>query len=721
MKHLSLFALLVVFAPLSAQPGVIAPGDNLVVEGVPKIPAALAKKVGRYTEFRAATLVDWHPTKREMLISTRFGDTAQIHEVKMPGGARTQLTFFADSVAGATYPPHTGDYFIFSKGSGGNERFQLYRYDRKTGNVTLLTDGKSRNGGVRFANKGDRMVYTSTRRNGADNDFYVMDPLDFKTNKLLLENKGGGWMPLDWSPDDQKILFGEYISINESHVWELDIASGDKKRLNTPGKGAVAFAAARYAKDGKGIYVITDKDSEFRRLAYWEPAGATLKVLTSDIKWDVESFALSPNGAHIAFIVNEDGIDRLHFLATEPGGPFPKVKPPGSIVGIRWHSDSKHLGFNLVSARSPTDIYSINIETKKVERWTASETGGLVTKDFAEPELIRWRSFDDRTISGFLYAPPVKFKGKRPVVIDIHGGPESQFQPTFLTRRNYFLNEMGVVLIFPNVRGSSGYGKTFLTLDNGFKREDSYKDIGALLDWIAKRPDLDADRIMVTGGSYGGFMTLAVATNYPERIRCAVDIVGVSNLVTLLENTEPYRRDLRRAEYGDERDPKMREFMLKIAPVNNADKIKKPLFVVQGKNDPRVPLSESEQMVAAVRKTGTPVWYLMAKDEGHGFAKKKNADFQFYATVLFMEQYLLDGLNTPAARIQVQPSAAVWYNPGKAFVEEVPWQLSVRFPAWTPTWKNIGGTCIIASSSMAAISCKGNCRQILVCPFESDA
>ncbi|MCI0380528.1 MAG: prolyl oligopeptidase family serine peptidase, partial [Gemmataceae bacterium] len=221
------------------------------------------------------------------------------------------------------------------------------------------------------------------------------------------------------------------------------------------------------------------------------------------------------------------------------------------------------------------------------------------------------------------------------------GGPESQFRPGFLARYNYLLNELGVALIFPNIRGSSGYGKTFLTLDNGFLREDSYKDIEALLDWIATRPDLDADRVLVTGGSYGGHMTLAVATYYPERMRCAIDVVGMSNLVSFLENTESYRRDLRRAEYGDERDPKMRKFMETIAPLNNAHKIKKPLFIVQGKNDPRVPLIESEQMVATLKKQGTPVWYLMAEDEGHGFAKKKNADFQFYASVMFVREFLL--------------------------------------------------------------------------------
>ena len=227
-------------------------------------------------------------------------------------------------------------------------------------------------------------------------------------------------------------------------------------------------------------------------------------------------------------------------------------------------------------------------------------------------------------------------------MIVIHGGPEGQFRPVYLGRTNYYLNELGVSVLYPNVRGSSGYGKTFLDLDNGFKREDSYRDISALLDWIAAQPDLDAERVMVTGGSYGGHMTLALAVRENERIRCSLDIVGMSNLVTFLENTEAYRQDLRRVEYGDERDPEMRAFLERIAPLNHAQKITKPLFIVQGKNDPRVPYTEALQMAATVRANDTPVWFLMANDEGHGFAKKSNADFLFYSTIAFVQQYLLN-------------------------------------------------------------------------------
>jgi len=300
------------------------------------------------------------------------------------------------------------------------------------------------------------------------------------------------------------------------------------------------------------------------------------------------------------------------------------------------------LAFTMETARSSADVYTLDVASGSVDRWTTSELGGLNAEKFSQPELVSWKSFDGREITGFLYRPDAsRFPSKRPVSIEIHGGPEGQARPDFLGPWNYLLNELGVAILLPNIRGSSGYGKTYLQLDNGFLREGSYKDIGALLDWIRTRPELDADRIVVGGGSYGGHMTLAVAYLYSDRIRCAVDVVGPSNLVTFLEHTSGYRRDLRRVEYGDERDPKMRAFLEKIAPANNAEKIRKPLFVIQGANDPRVPLSESEQMVARIRQVGTPVWYLMAKDEGHGFAKKANRDYQFYATVEFMKEYLL--------------------------------------------------------------------------------
>jgi dipeptidyl aminopeptidase/acylaminoacyl peptidase len=625
------------------KPAVIKPGDNLVTDGLPEIPAAVAEAVGRYTEFRSAALASWHPTKREMLIQTRFGDTPQIHEVRFPLGARRQLTFFPDRVGNASWPRRSSDYIVFTKDQGGDEFSQIHRLDLATGDVRMLTSGgRSQNDLGPWSHQGDRLAFGSTRRNGADRDIYVMDPKDPASARLLLEVKGGGWAPADWSPDDKKLAVLEFISVNESYVWLVDVATSEKTLVTPKGGEPVAYGGARFSADGKGVYVTTDKDSEFQRLGYLELGSGSQRYLTSHLSWDVDSFALSPDGRTIAFVTNEEGLDVLHLLDTASGKekPAPRL-PVGLVVALEWHNNGRDLGLSLSSARSPVDCYSLDVATGRLERWTESETGGLNAASFSEPELVRWKSFDGRTISGFLYKPGPRFSGPRPVIINIHGGPEGQARPGFLGRGNFYMDELGVAVIYPNVRGSTGFGKSFVKLDNGVLREDSVKDVGALIDWIATRPDLDASRVMVTGGSYGGYMTLAVATHYDAKLRCALDVVGISNFVTFLQNTESYRRDLRRVEYGDERDPAMKEHLLRISPATSAAKITKPLFVVQGRNDPRVPYTESEQMVATVKRNRGPVWYLLASDEGHGFAKKKNQDFQLYATVAFIQEYLL--------------------------------------------------------------------------------
>jgi len=626
----------------SASPATLTPGDNLIIQGIPPIPITIAERANRYTEFRSAAVFSWHPRRREMLIGTRFADTVQVHEVKMPGGARKQLTFFPDRVSGAAYHPHLGDYFVLNKDVGGGEWFQFYRFDPASGDVTLLTDGQSRNLGDVWSNRGDRIAYSSTRRNRADLDFYVMNPADKSTDHLLVQNQGGGWQIADWSPDDKKLLAVEEISVNESYLWIADIGSGQKTLLTPKGGPKIAYSPIGFSSDGHGIYVTSDRDSEFQRIAYIDLAGKEPRYLT-DHPWDVESAHLSFDRHMLAYTVNENGLSTLHVLnlATGKTPSLPKI-PAGIIAGLVWHENNQDLAFSLNSARSPLDAYSVNIKTGKLDRWTTSETGGLNADTFVEPQLVKWKSFDGREISGWLYLPAAgKFPGKRPVIVNIHGGPEGQARPIYQGRNNYFLNEMGIAILFPNIRGSVGYGKTFVALDNGFKREDSYKDIEALLGWIKQQPSLDGDRIMITGGSYGGHMTLAIATRYNDLITCSVDVVGMSSLVTFLEHTEPYRRDLRRVEYGDERDPKMREFLEKIAPMNHVKDLKKPIFIVAGANDPRVPKSEADQMVSALQQQGTPVRYLAAKDEGHGFAKKKNADFQFYATISFVSKYLL--------------------------------------------------------------------------------
>jgi dipeptidyl aminopeptidase/acylaminoacyl peptidase len=634
----------------------LTPGDNLVLENIPPIPTKTAQGTLRYGEYRASTLFGWHPTRREMLIGTRFGDTVQVHAVSMPGGARRQLTFFPDRVLAAQFLPD-GNSFVFQKDTGGGEWYQIYRCNLATGATTLLTDGHSRNDDYLLAHHDTRLVYTSTQRNNKDSDLWIVDASDSSepapAAHMLLQVDGGGWAPLAWSYDNRRLLVRQYLSINESYLWLVDAVTGEKQALLPPSAKAkpgetIAYSSAVFSKDGKGIYVLTDQEGEFRRLAYIDLASMQPRFLTSAIPWDVDGMTASEDGRHIAFVANENGYSKLYLLDTARSSyrALSNV-PAGVISNLRFHLNGHDLGFAISSARSPSDAYSIDIRSGRLERWTEGETGGLNAANFAEPSLFKWKSFDGLELSGFLYLPDgARFPGRRPVMVEIHGGPESQFRPAYGGRDNYLIDELGVAIVAPNVRGSSGYGKSFLKLDNGYHRDDTYRDIDTLLDWIGRQPQLDPSRIMIAGGSYGGHMTWAVAAFYNERIRCAMPVVGMSNLVTFLEHTEAYRRDLRRAEYGDERDPVMRAYLESIAPINHLDAMHKPMFAVVGKNDPRVPWTESRQIIDKLEAQGTPTWFLMANDEGHGYVKQKNRDFLFDAEVLFIEQCLLNGMPT---------------------------------------------------------------------------
>lgn len=618
--------------------------ENLVAEGVPPVSPELKADIGRYLEFRGALFQGWHPQRREMLICTRFADALQLHQVKMPGGARRQLTFAAEPISSSTWQPRQGRYIFFEQDVGGGEFYQFYRLDPATGQISLLTDGTSRNDSPCFSRSGQWLAYTSTRRNGRDADVYVMDPADPKTDQLVCELSGGGWGVLDWSDDERRLLLLERISINQSRLYLFD-RQGRTKTLLTPDEAEpVAYGQACFAPDGQSLFLTSDRGSEFVRLMKMDLATRALSPFGPAISWDAEEFELSPDGRTLALVTNEDGASRLRLLDAATGQELKSPSLPLGVVShLSWHENSRDVGFSLSSARSPLDAYSVEAVTGELTRWTESETGGMDVAGFVEPELVRVKSFDGLAVSGFLYRPdPKKFPGRRPVIVSPHGGPEAQSRPMFQGRNNYYLNELGVAVLYPNIRGSAGYGKTFLALDNGFKREDSVRDMAAVFDWIAQDPALDPGRIAVMGGSYGGYMTLACLVHYSDRLRCGVDSVGISNFLSFLKNTQDYRRDLRRVEYGDERDPAMAEYLQRISPLTNVGKITRPLFVVQGKNDPRVPVTEAEQMVQAIRNRGGAVWYLMAQDEGHGFKKKKNADFLFFSTVQFFRQYLLE-------------------------------------------------------------------------------
>ena len=572
MKRALIFLALLIPNPAIPSPPPVP--ENLVVEGVPEIPAELKTDAGRYLEFRSAVFQGWHPQRLEMLITTRFAETPQLHLLKAPGGARRQLTFQSEPVSGGGFRPKTGECIIFGQDTGGGEAYQLYRYDPSTGRITLLTDGKSRNTGALFSHDGRLLAFTSTVRNGTDNDIWVLDPDKPAERRMACEVQGGGWGLSDWSPDGSQLLLTEFLSANESKLWLCDVKTGKRERLTPEKEEPVSREGAAFSKDGREIFLASNEGGEFKQLGRMALTERKFEPMTKDIPWDVESLALSPCGEKIAFTTNEDGISVLHVIVTEPQGGLEEAVVPqlprGVITGLEWHENNQDVGFSMTGARSPAEAWSLDAITFKLTRWTDSETGGLDASTFVEPELVKLKSFDGVSISGFFYVPDAtKFPGKRPVLINIHGGPEGQSRPVFQARNNYYLDELGIAILYPNVRGSDGYGKTFLALDNGFKREDSVKDIGAFLDFIATHDRLDAARAGVIGGSYGGYMVLACMTHFGDRLRCGCDIVGISNFLTFLANTSGYRRDLRRVEYGDERDPKMQAHLQAISPLTN--------------------------------------------------------------------------------------------------------------------------------------------------------
>jgi dipeptidyl aminopeptidase/acylaminoacyl peptidase len=358
----------------------------------------------------------------------------------------------------------------------------------------------------------------------------------------------------------------------------------------------------------------------------------------------VEDYDLSPDGGSVVFTVNEGGLGTVKMLniATGQISAGPSL-PVGYASGPKFNADGTMVGFTFTAATSPADAYAFEVASRNVTRWTTAEVGGMDTAAFVEPLLFDYPNADGMDIPAFVYRP--EGAGPHPVIVSIHGGPEGQSRPWFSSTYQYWAKELGAAVVVPNVRGSSGYGKTYVGLDNGLSRKKSVEDIGALLDWIEQQDDLDSERVVVFGGSYGGYMVLASMIDYGDRLAGGINIVGISDFRTFLENTQDYRRDLRRAEYGDERDPEIAAFFEAISPLGNADKINKPIFIIQGFNDPRVPYTEAEQILAAVRENGGVAWYLMAMDEGHGFRKKGNRDFQREAETLFLTEVL--GLAVP--------------------------------------------------------------------------
>lgn len=609
----------------------------ITAERVPALPITLAERARPYLESRGAGFAGWDQKHRAILINTRFANTSQLHKLATPMGARTQISFEAEPVAGG-YAPKAGDVLVVGKDRGGDEYYQLYTL--ADGRLTLLTDGKSRNSPGAWSADGQMLGFSSTRRNGADNDLYVMDPRNPASARMVAEVKGGGWGIAGFSPDKRTAYVVEYKSVQDSDPYRLDLASGRLTPIGDPAR-AVSYGGLEVAPNG-ALWVTSDEGSEFQRLGRLDPETGVFTPVTKEA-WDVDSFDISPDGRTIAYVVNEAGSHRMRVMDTRTGRVRDVKSLPAGLIGGLEIAPWGEIGFSLSSAKSASDVWSLDPRSLKLTRWTQSETGGLDPLVNVEPRILTTKSFDGLEVSGLLYLPdPAKFPGKRPLIVNVHGGPEGQSQAGFRGATNYYLNELGIGVFYPNVRGSTGYGKRFVSLDNGpFQRENSVRDMEALIDAARAEPAVDATRVGLTGGSYGGYMCYAGAVQLKAKLRATQCTVAISNFVSFLENTNPYRQDLRRVEYGDERDPAQRRKLTEISPLTRVNEIEKPMFVITGANDPRVPKSEADQIVAAIRKNGGEAWHVVAADEGHGFAKKANSDYAFLAQLAFWEKHLL--------------------------------------------------------------------------------
>jgi dipeptidyl aminopeptidase/acylaminoacyl peptidase len=656
MKHSVVSAVLALFAALVAIPDARAARieqGNLILDGVAARDPALVERLAGYIEGRQATFVDWL-ADGSLLVSTRFGEAEQLHHLRAPLDAREQVTFYKDPVRTAIAMPFAADGFLFMKDSSGDENAQIYLHKLADNSTRLLSDGKSLNGMPRWAHDGRRIAYESNARDARSYDIYVLDTSQSAPPRLVLGGQGDAWYVQDWSLDDQKLLALRCVSLTESALFIVDVATGKLTAVEPPepAKGAKPsrtrfnVTAARFAPDGRGVLLVTDRGGEFLQLRRVDMFTGASEDVSPANRADVELFDVSRDGRYLAWTSNDNGFSRLTVAdqqrkleLTPPGLPVGSV-----IASLGFDRSGKRLALSIETAQSPRDVYVYDLEGGALTRWTHSEAGPVDLASFVPAEPVKFPTWDrvaaeTRQMPAFLYRPRVEAGAAptpRPVVISIHGGPESQYRPGYDAFTQFLVKELGYAVIAPNVRGSSGYGKAYMALDDGRLREDAVRDIGSLLVWIGLQPGLDRNRVIVMGGSYGGYLTLASLVQYSDRLAGGVDNAGISNFVSFLEHTASYRQDLRRSEYGDERDPSMRAFLQRVSPLTNATSIRKPLLIVQGLNDPRVPTSESEQMLLRIRANKGEVWYLAAKDEGHGFRRKANRDVYLETVVSFL-------------------------------------------------------------------------------------
>jgi dipeptidyl aminopeptidase/acylaminoacyl peptidase len=614
---------------------------NLVFDGIPERPSENTDTLDAYLSAREATPLGFSP-KGQLLIATRFGDALELHAVDRAGAERRQLTFLREPIERGEYSPDAGrNAFFYLEDAAGDGATQIY-YQR-VGEIAArrLTDGKSRNTAAIWANNGRELAFATTARDGASYDIDISEPETGALPHLAVTSDGAPWFPLDFSPDDRKLLVQKHVSSAEDYLYVVDLATGQKREVE-PSPSKVTIVGARFSRDGTGVYLISDKDGEYAKLHYVNLFTGEKTDVSGHIPFDVESFAISKDGHYLAYVTNEGGTGRLNLqdLRAHQDLSPPKLPFAGVIDSLSFDAEGKLLAFGLAAANQPRDAYVLDVAANRLEAWTHSEAGPMDRARLVVPRLTQFPTFDradgkTRQIPLYVYEPAGG--GPHPVLVLLHDGPQGEFRPSFDPWIEYVVGELGFAVVAPNVRGSSGYGRTFASLARGSSREDAVKDIGALVVWLGLDSRFDAKRIVVAGHGYGGYLALAALMNYGDRLKGGAAISGITDFIGFLGGTAPYLKLGEREEFGDERDTETRAFLRRISPLTGAERITRPLLLVSGKNDPRVPFGQSEELVNRLRGRASAAWYLKANDEGGVFAKWQNREACYRVFGQFLE------------------------------------------------------------------------------------
>jgi dipeptidyl aminopeptidase/acylaminoacyl peptidase len=637
-----IYWLLALMAALLCESSTAAARDahgRLVSDNIPDAPANLTEKLDAYLSGREARLMGWSPSGG-LLILTRFGDVSELHLVEHAGAARRQLTFLREPVIQAAFSPdpNRGGFAYFSD-PDGKENAQLFYQRSADFGAKLLTDGKSLNSNAVWSNNSHEIAFSTTAR-GSSRDIEIVDPESGALPRLAVSGDGAAWYALDWSPDDRKLLVLKSVSFAESYLYLVDLVSGQKREVE-PAPGKVRIAGARYSRDGQGIYLISDRDSEFTQLRYVNLFTGDKKVLSAPIPWDVQELAIARDGQYLAFVSNERGVDKLNLVDLRAHQDLtpPKLPADGVIDSLSFDADGKRLAFGYSANDRPRDAYVLEVASNHLETWTQSETGPVNSANFVVPRLAQFPTFDEqdgrpRRIPVYVYQPATA--GPHPVLIALGEGPPAQFRPAFEPWYQYLANELGFAVVAPNLRGASGYGKSYRALGSGLLREDAVKDLGALLVWLGSQPGFDAKHVVISGNYYGGTLALAALVNYSERLRGGIDFGGITDFAGFLSNAAAYDQAGARAQFGDERDFDARTYLKRLSPLSNADRITRPVLIVQGSNDARVGPAQSQQLLNTLRSKGGVVWYLQA-EEGGAFQSRLNRDAYYQACAQFLQ------------------------------------------------------------------------------------